>query len=260
MSNHIKFASDIAYQTGELLLEYFKAANLETHQKVDRSVVTEADYAAERLIMDAIREHYPNEAILSEEMQGVFSYDANQPVWIIDPLDGTTNFSLGLHIWGMLITRLKAGWPEMTVMYFPLIDELYHAQHGEGAYFNGERIHSRLPEQQRSLSFFACCSRTFRRYRVSIPYKVRILGSAAYSFCALARGMALIAFEATPKIWDIAGAWLLARESSGVIETLDGSVPFPLISGLDYTRLNFPLLGAPNIELMEKSREQINLN
>ena len=90
-----------------------------------------------------------------------------------------------------------------------------------------------------------------------IPYKTRILGSAAYSMCSLARGSALIAFEAAAKIWDIAGAWLLIPEAGGVIETLNVNLPFPLIPGKDYSIQNYPALATTTPELLVKSREQL---
>ena len=108
------------------------------------------------------------------------------------------------------------------MQYFPLLNELYTAQRGQGAWLNGNPIHTRPPDPDQPYGFFACCSRTHRRYQISIPYKPRILGSAAYSFCMLARGAALIGMEVSPKIWDIAGAWLLVQEAGGCIEPLEG--------------------------------------
>ena len=148
-------------------------------------------------------------------------------MWIVDPLDGTTNYSLGLQVWGVLITRVHAGQPQVSVQYFPMLDELYTAGRGQGAWLNGTPLQPRMAEPDQPFGFFACCSRTHRRYEISIPYKPRILGSAAYSFCLLARGVALIGLEVMPKIWDIAGAWLLVQEAGGCVTHLDGE-PFIL--------------------------------
>jgi myo-inositol-1(or 4)-monophosphatase len=92
---------------------------------------------------------------------------------------------------------------------------------------------------------------------VDLRYKTRILGSASYTWCAVARGAAIIGFEATPKIWDIAAGWLLVSEAQGVIETFDASQPFPLIPGFDYRAQDFPTLAAATPELAKKAREQI---
>jgi myo-inositol-1(or 4)-monophosphatase len=260
MTNALEFASQTACQAGELLLNHFTSKSFNTHMKADNSAVTSADLAADRLISQAITHAYPEELLLSEELQTVLPphmLQAPKAAWIIDPLDGTSNFSFGLHIWGVLITRLINGWPDTTVLYFPLLDELYSAQSGQGAFLNGQPIEVEPPDTQNALSCFACCSRTYRRYRVNVPYKLRVLGSAAYTYCAVARGMAILGFEATPKIWDIAGAWLLVREAGGMIETLDGSQPFPLQAGINYARQDYPTLAAARHQIVERARTQI---
>jgi myo-inositol-1(or 4)-monophosphatase len=193
-------------------------------------------------------------------LQPDFASPADEPhsvVWVVDPLDGTTNFSLGLHVWGVSLARTVDGWTETGVLYFPLIDELYYAQQGQGAYLNGKSIHVCTPEASSPQTFFACCSRTHQRFQVNLPYKARILGSAAYTFCAVGRGIAILGFEATPKIWDLAAAWLVVKEAGGEIETYDESRPFPLRSQVDYARANFPTLAAATPRLLEKARRQI---
>ena len=257
MSTPLNFATQLAARVGDYLIKNFNSAQLHSHLKSDRSLVTEADLTADRMIQAAIKEKFPADGLLSEELQPNFITDQSENVWIVDPLDGTTNYSLGLRIWGVLLTRLKNGHPSMTVMYFPLLDEMYTAIEKGGAYLNGKRIYTNQTHEELPLSFFACCSRTFRQYEVGIPYKVRILGSAAYSFCLLSHGAAILAFEATPKIWDIAGAWLLVEEAGGVIAAWDGHEPFPLQSNMDYTNKSFPTLAAKSRDRWEKAKKQI---
>jgi myo-inositol-1(or 4)-monophosphatase len=256
----LAFAIQLAQQAGELLLSYYHSNELQPALKSDRSVVTQADLEADRLIKAVIQREYPNDSLISEEKQpdevnpGI---SADRPLWIVDPLDGTTNFSLGLHYWGVLLARLVGGWPELAVAYFPAIDELYVAQSGKGAYLNHKPLWIKPPEANRPRSFFACCSRTFRQYQVSVPYKARILGSAAYTLCSVARSTAVVGFEATAKIWDLAAGWLVVQEAGGVIETLDGSQPFPFVIGSEYTPQNFPVLAAANAEIIARTRKQI---
>lgn len=256
----LAFSIELARKAGSLLMDFFASTNLATNLKPDLSVVTEADLACDQLISKQILDHYPNDVLLSEELQPDYLINnLSKPavVWVVDPLDGTTNFSLGLHVWGVLITRFVNGWPEQTVQYFPVTNELFYAKLGQGAWLNEHPIHVEPASADRTTSFFACCSRTYQQYQVSIPYKPRIMGSAAYSFCCVARGAALIGFEATPKVWDISGAWLLIKEAGGFIETLDGSHPFPLRSDVDYRRQDFPTLAAANAKLANKARLQI---
>lgn len=257
MTSQLEFATQLARRAGASLRDAFRLSGTTASIKADRSFVTQADVASDQLITSAIQEAYPGETIISEELHN--SQPAITPaMWIVDPLDGTTNFSLGLHVWGVLITRLQAGQPELSVQYFPMLDELYTAQRGQGAWLNGEPIHTHPPDPSQPYGFFACCSRTYRRYNIAIRYKPRILGAAAYSFCMLARGTALIALEVTPKIWDIAAAWLLVREAGGVIHSLEGSPPFPLSPGIDVKHHSFPTLGAATPALLETALGKIS--
>ena len=83
------------------------------------------------------------------------------------------------------------------------------------------------------------------------------MGSAAYSFCSVARGSALLAFEATPKIWDIAAGWLLVQEAGGIVETLSGEGPLPLDPSADYSVKNFPTLAAGSEKMARLGRKNI---
>lgn len=257
--SRLALMEQIARDAGELLVGFFRQRNLSSWLKPDQSVVTQADLASDRLISDALRREFPQSGILSEEIQPELLSSAGESsdTWVIDPLDGTSNFSLGLPVWGVLITHLVQGWPIETVNYFPVMGELYAARRGQGATLNGVPIHIEPPHKDRPYSFFSCCSRTHQSYQVSVPYKTRIFGSAAYTFCCLARGAALIGFEATAKIWDIAGAWLLVSEAEGAIETLDGSQPFPTLAGVDYAQQRFPTLAAATSGLLVRSHGQI---
>lgn len=256
MTDPLKFASHLAIQTGNLLRKYYSPAGLQASQKPDHTMVTEADLAAEKVITDAIRERYPSDEIISEETFHRIN-NADSRCWVIDPLDGTTNFSLGLSIWGVSIACLVDGTPELGVAYFPLIKELYTARRGSGAYLNHTRIYTRAPDPKQPMSFFSCCSRTFRNYTVDIPYKPRVLGSAVYSLCLVARGAALIGFDATPKIWDLAATWLLVQEAGGKIAAFDGPNPFPLRSTKGFGNVNYPTLAAATPEVFTFGQTKI---
>jgi len=257
MPETLDFISDLARHTGEMLIDHFCKADFDETLKIDNSIVTEADLAADRMLQGAIRKEFPNEYILSEEVHSVTPDELNEPIWIIDPIDGTTNFSLGLHIWGVIITKLSEGWPVLTAMYFPMLKELYTAQISEGAYLNNSKIYVKEPDPKKGTALFACCSRTHRDYHVTVPYKVRILGSAAYNLSNIARGTAAVAFEANTKIWDIAGAWLLIREAGGTIDSYDGPLPFPFRAGIEYQNQNFPTIAGANRQLLDLTRNQI---
>jgi myo-inositol-1(or 4)-monophosphatase len=259
MTDALDFAVGLARQAGDLLLRFHASGDLDARLKADYSLVTQADIETDRLVAAAIRHSFPDDLLLSEELQPDYPsgpVESHPAIWVIDPLDGTTNFHLGLPFWGVSIARLVAGWPDTAALCFPQLGELFSAQKGQGAWLNGEPLHVHR-DQFRKLSFFACCSRTLKNYRVDIPYKTRILGSAAYTFCAVARSIALIGFEATTHIWDIAAAWLVLQEAGGEIAPLDGQAPLPLRPGLDYARQAFPTLAAADAERLAWARQRI---
>jgi myo-inositol-1(or 4)-monophosphatase len=257
MDSPLQFTTELTIRTGRLLVDYFSSTEKNARQKADQTVVTDADLAADRMITKAISERYPNESILSEEINTKLE-TTNKNIWVIDPLDGTTNFSLGLHYWGVSITRLVDGHPQITVLHFPLLNETYSAKSGKGAFLNNELIHVKPPDPSQPAAFFATCSRAYKEYKISIPYKSRIIGSAVYNLCSVARGIAVAGFEATPKIWDIAGGWLLVNEAGGKIGTIDGTSLFPLTNEFDYSQKNYPTISAATEDLLIKIRKQIN--
>jgi myo-inositol-1(or 4)-monophosphatase len=258
MNLHLNFAEHVARTAGELLMEQFNLFGTQAMIKPDRSVVTEADLSADKAAAEAILAQYPNDGLVSEELRPV-SPEGKKVVWVIDPLDGTTNFSLGLPFWGVSVARLEEGYPESAALYFPTLNEIYTAQLGGGAYLNGEPIRVRPPEKDQPAAFFACCSRSHRQYQIGIRYKPRILGSAAYNLCAVARGLAVLGFEANPKIWDLAAGWLLVAEAGGIVEPLHGEGPFPLRPAVDYRTLDFPTLSAASREQADLGHDQIRL-
>jgi len=256
MDKHLSFATTLAREAGTLLAQFFRLEGVDSELKSDRTVVTEADLAADTLIRQAIQDTYPDELILTEESNHL-PLDADRPLWVVDPLDGTTNFSLGLHTWGVSIARLVSGYPDTAALYFPLHQELYSARRGQGATLNQLPLKIIPKEQPPKTSFFACCSRTLRKYDVTLQYKTRILGSAAYDFCCVARGAAIAAFQATPKIWDIAAGWLVLEEAGGTVELYSGGSPFPYLPQGQYADSIYPTMMSANGKVAEKLRTSI---
>ncbi len=252
MSERLLFAAELARRAADTLCRYYSPDGLPAVRKADHTLVTEADVAADRLIAAALGEAYPQDAILSEELQQ--SLDAPAPsLWVIDPLDGTTNFSRGLRHWGVSIAYLQDGWPELGAIYFPLLNELYTAQRGAGAFLNGAPLHvDSSPD-----AFFFCCSRTIQHYRLTLTNKCRVVGSAAYDLCAVGRGVASMSLDMTCKVWDIAAGWVVVTEAGGVVEMFAGPAPFPLSAGQPYDRLSFPTLAAASPQLLQTARQKI---
>ena len=256
MDSTVDFAKSLAIKTGKLLLDYFQPSGIQVKVKSDHTVITEADLAADRLVTESIHKQFPAEGVLSEEQQTTYPNDKKY-VWVIDPLDGTTNFSLGLPIWGISIARLESGTPTLGVVYFPLLDELYYAQSNAGAYVNDRPLQVQPPQAEQPTTFFSCCSRSHKRYEIKIPYKTRIMGSATYNLCSVARGSAVLSLDVIAKIWDISAGIVILSEAGGFVGALEGELPYPLSSGHDYEKVYIPTLGAASEQLLDRAQKQI---
>jgi myo-inositol-1(or 4)-monophosphatase len=248
-------ADSIAVETGDLLLEYFQLKENQTEIKPDRTLVTEADLAADALISDTIQKQFPEDSIISEE--GQTQSQGQEYIWVIDPLDGTTNFSQRLHYWGVSIAILRKGIPVYGIVHFPAVSETFSARAGEGALLNNQMLSLSPGGQKQRHAFFMHCSRMHQQYQSSIPYKTRSLGAAAYHLCSVAKGTAILAFESRTHIWDFAAGWLIITEAGGVIESYQQSPPFPTQTGLNYNTINYPLIGAVDKGILEFAKSRI---
>ncbi len=244
LSKDLEFATQLCLESGKILLDFFHQNNFHPTRKTDRSLVTEADLAVDIFIRNSISQSYPQDYLISEELNPQFKNNPSVSGWIIDPLDGTTNFVLGLVHWGILITRIIDGYPVISVQYFPLLDELYQTAIGSLPTLNQRPIRVEKEGDLSTLTIFSCCSRTFRDYQVNLRYKTRIFGSAGYSLSSVARGVARDAFEATAKIWDLAAAWVLIPQAGGVIGVIHGEQPFPIQNDLDYQTKDYPVIAS----------------
>ena len=250
----LNFATETANRVGTQLMADF--GQVQASQKLDGSLVTQSDHWADETIRDAISSHFPSHGILSEEGQHIFP--DTEWCWIIDPLDGTTNFARGIPIWGISLGLVYQGTPVFGYVHFPPIGQTFHGfLQGEseitgienGAFLNGRPIHS-SSDAPTGNHFFNLCSRSASMLQQSLPCKIRMLGVASYNFLTIATGAALGGIEATPKIWDIAGAWVIVQAAGGAWVPLDAEQIFPLNIGQDYGERSFPTLVASRPELV----------
>jgi myo-inositol-1(or 4)-monophosphatase len=224
-----------ARRAGSALIK--KMANLDK-VKVERKgyndYVSEADLAAERAIIDCIHKHYPDHAILAEESGAVGD---SETTWIIDPLDGTTNFLHGFPVFAVSIGVQVKGRIEHGVVYDPLRQELFTASRGKGAYLDDHRI--RVSGQTKLERALIGTGFPFRQADTEIgPYMemlakilrntsgIRRPGAAALDLAYVAAGRLDAFWETGLKPWDLAAGTLLIREAGGIISGLDGSESF----------------------------------
>ncbi|MFF2483073.1 inositol monophosphatase family protein [Paenibacillus sp. NPDC058071] len=140
-------ATEAARKAGHLAKERFdRAAGVEWKDD-SGDVVTEVDYLAEKLILDRICEAFPSHSIHSEEAGSIGSGDPDEWLWLIDPLDGTNNYAIGLPLFAVSITLMYHRRPVLGVVYEPMTDRMFVSTEGQGAFCNGIAINTRASDR-----------------------------------------------------------------------------------------------------------------
>jgi myo-inositol-1(or 4)-monophosphatase len=222
----LNFAIQVARDAGNLLVQRLGAAQISNKGDID--LVTEADIAAEELIIDRIRSHYPLHGILAEESGEAVLEGSSRSEWkwIIDPLDGTTNYAHGYPCFCVSIGVEHAGVLEIGVIYDPMRNEMFAAERGHGSTLNERKIRvSQVKELNRAMmcTGFPYDVRTrpdFARDFTNFTLKaqaVRRDGSAALDLAYVACGRFDGFWEDGLNAWDIAAGALLINEAGGRI-------------------------------------------
>ena len=229
----LNFAIQTARDAGRVLAKRF-GRTLEITNKSELDLVTESDLASERLIIDRIKSHYPRHAILAEESGASEPADREKHSdwrWIIDPLDGTTNYAHGYPCFCVSIGLENKGRRELGVVYDPMRDEMFTAERGQGAALNGRRIHvsptpslasalvcTGFPYDVRERSEFA---RHFANF-IMAAQGVRRDGAAALDLAYVAAGRFDGFWEEGLKPWDVAAGALIIEEAGGRVSNYSG--------------------------------------
>ena len=224
-----------AHRGGDTLIRSLnKLEKVKVELKGRNDFVSEIDRAAERAVIDAIHKHYPDHAILAEESG---RHGESEYLWVIDPLDGTTNYLHGFPVFAVSVALLHQGRIEHAAVYDPMRQETFTASRGAGAQLNGHRIRvSGCRSLERALvgtGFpFRESSGPARPYfdmlekAIAATAGVRRPGAAALDLCYVAAGRLDAFWETGLSQWDIAGGALLIREAGGIVSGLDGSEDF----------------------------------
>lgn len=228
----LQTAIEAARAAGDALMANFGRIK-ETELKGERELVTAADWEAQRKVLGIIRGRFPEHDVLAEEgvelvsgCEGTSGY-----CWVVDPLDGTTNFARGYPFFSVSVALLLEGEPILGVVYDPQREELFWAEKNQGARLNGKEIvvsdvkviaralagsewpYEALPRRKSIAVVNAMAPRVLA---------LRTLGSAALSLCYLAAGRLDIYFHPSLRPWDMAAAGLIIEEAGGKVTSLEG--------------------------------------
>ncbi len=229
MCDFIAVARNAAFKAGSLLRENINGVH-EIAYKGDINLVTEMDTRSERTIVEMLHTSFPDHGVVAEE--GTMKDNASDYTWIIDPLDGTTNYAHGYPCFSVSIALEHRGDVILGVVYDPMRDELFTAQRGQGAYLNGKQIqvspvnllmksllatgfpYDRKVSAKNNLNYF--------QEFLMASQEVRRDGSAALDLCYVAAGRIDGFWELKLKPWDVAAGSLIVREAGGTVSDLSG--------------------------------------
>lgn len=249
LAHELAVAREVAESAGAYLLDMFGTVTGE--RKSDGTLVTVADIESNRRIIQGLQAAFPGDEIVSEELGT--QYAGGRRVWIVDPLDGTSNYCHKVPVWGTTLALVEDGRPVVGVSHFPTLGFTCLATRGGGAWEKERRM---VVGQGQALSeddLIAHCSRTLKQYQLNLPAKGRMLGSAALNYALVAAGAVRASIENTARIWDLAAGWLLVEEAGGVVDTLDGRPIWPLAPG-DYGSRAYATLAASNPDVFAETR------
>lgn len=225
----LETAIEAARQVGQILLEEFGESH-EIRNKGLRDIVTETDLAAQAKAIEIIRSQYPDHDIWAEEVSQTPD-GASDYCWIIDPLDGTTNYSRGLPCFSVSIALSHRGELILGAVYDPLRDQLFRAQRGQGAYLNDDRIQVSAAERLMDAVVGLDWAREqeLRSQMAQLVAEIaprvwtlRNTGSAALGLCSVAAGWTDAYFHLSLKPWDVAAGSVIIQEAGGAISNLAG--------------------------------------
>ena len=213
-------------------------ADVGRHIKRDGSIVTDADHAMQDRVQRELASHWPKYDFLGEESPRQEKHEAlaasrGKGLWILDPLDGTSNFAAGVPFFSVSLALLVDGRPEIGLVYDPIRDECFVAQRGSGSWLNGLSLGTQVPVHLPLARTIAVVD--FKRLDRELAAKLgaeppygsqRNFGSSALDWCWLADGRFHVYLHGGQKLWDYAAGILILTEAGGQAVTLAGEEVF----------------------------------
>jgi myo-inositol-1(or 4)-monophosphatase len=232
IKNRLKYAKIFAKGAGEILLKRFKKRKLLIEKKGDIDLVTDADKKAEAHILGSIFNRFPEDSILAEESGEIFNNGKSPYRWIIDPLDGTTNFAQKFYLFAVSIAVEYINEIVIGVIYIPYFDELYYAYKGGGAFLNDDNI--KVSQKEKLINSVIATGFPYSKNEnqdnnlkehnkiITKCRDIRRCGSAAIDLVYTASGIWDGYWEKKLKPWDIAAGSLIVKEAGGEVRGLEG--------------------------------------
>ena len=215
---------------GEILLNANKNDLIVKNKEGNNNIVTNYDVLIQNKLKTNLLDLIPSAGFVGEEEDLIFGID-NEYVFIVDPIDGTTNFSRNVGLSAISIALLKDGNPYMAFCYNPYLKELYEARKNNGAYLNGNKIYVSNKTLENGLVFLGSSpyydelrkkSSEIQSVLMAKAFDFRRFGSAVIEICNVASGKAELFYELRLMPWDYAAASLILTEAGGIIKTIDG--------------------------------------
>lgn len=220
----------------EELLGRFK--QVEAGLKSDGSMVTAADLAMQQRIQEVLLDDYPGFGFLSEEMsaaeQEKMLASSNLGIWVLDPLDGTSNFTMGIPYFAVSLALIRDQSVSFALVHDPVRKETFHAQRGKGAWLNRERLGGSVPQYPLArgiglVDFKRLPADLARRLATTPPYaSQRSFGAVALEYCWLAAGRGHVYLHGRHKLWDYAAGLTILHEAGGHSTNLEGERTPPM--------------------------------
>jgi histidinol-phosphatase len=225
--DELAFAHRVADRADVMALALFRANGLSVRHKADRTLVTEADTAIERMVREELTAAYPDDHVLGEEEGGEVVPAGRQ--WVLDPIDATANFAKGVPIWGTLLGLIDGGETVVGVASAPALQERYAAAKGGGATMNGEPIHvsdvATIAEAHVSFHepevLLGGDLREATQRLVLECWRPRAFGDF-WGHMLVARGAVDAVIEPSLNLWDVAALRVIVAEAGGRITAFDG--------------------------------------
>jgi myo-inositol-1(or 4)-monophosphatase len=235
MHGMVNIAIRAARRAGEIMIRQLNRLEmLEVAEKGRNDFVTRVDELAEEAIIEVIKDHYPDHAILAEESGASGEHEFQ---WVIDPLDGTTNYMHGFPVFSVSIAVLQTGELQHGVVYDPMRQEIFSASRGQGAQLDGHKI--RVSKQTKLDGALIATGFPYRMAEAHMDVYLQMLravmietagvrrpGSAALDLCYLAAGRVDGFWELGLSKWDVAAGALIIREAGGRISDFRGTDGF----------------------------------